>query len=188
MPVTSTIADANDAPWGAAPILNLSFNETEITIIITTASWRQDKTKKVTCCVLSCASCVLKHREHDILRHSELKFGLWRGGETWDTFWLSFWYHIQIFSDKHLLKTALPTCFSLLISSFFANMPGHLQVLMKSAPRENGSHLQSTLQLKRRGKNKHLLKHDNVLGCLSLPLAASRLKATPFTPWPSRLY
>ena len=42
MPVTSTITDANDAPWGAAPILNLNFNGTEI-IIITTL-W---KTKKV---------------------------------------------------------------------------------------------------------------------------------------------
>lgn len=46
MPVTSTITDANDSPWGAAPILNLNFNETE-TII--TALWKQDKTNNVFC-------------------------------------------------------------------------------------------------------------------------------------------
>ena len=63
MPVTSTITDANDAPWGAAPILNLNFNGTGIIIIITTL-WKQGKTKKVFGSVKSCSSFVLKEGDN----------------------------------------------------------------------------------------------------------------------------
>lgn len=77
--------------------------------------------------------------------YCELKFCLGIGGGTLGN---------QMFCDKRLLKTTLPMGLSLSLSLPIApsctNMPGHLQVLMKTASLENSSHLQSTLQLKRR--------------------------------------
>lgn len=60
---------------------------------------------------------------------------------------------IQLFCDKQaFIKDNSPSMLFSFNLSLSTNMPGHLQVLMKSASLENSSHLQSTLQLKTRGK------------------------------------